>query len=218
MRAGRFLSSLPESREPVRERTMVARARGRCVGGDAAGLALLMACFLLAVLAAFGASEARGAEQDWTSRLINPNRQGGEEDFRLPIHGMCDRDAIEAKTSLAKDASLSASHRSTMASLGNIGQTMDRIDLLCVTDTLEHADDGHSILWANPAVDAAYVVTLVRTFRESHDQVCRDYALKAFIGDVVMETYRTACRLPKGDWQPAVRRLLPETSPRSTSG
>lgn len=178
-------------------------------------LAILLAAFAwaLAIIA-----PAEGKEPDWISRFIDPNQGVGQRDFRLPVHGICDRNAVEGGSPVAAGASLNANMSSTAASLGSIGRTMDRIDLLCIAETLDHAEDGYSIMWANPSADAAYLVTPVRSFREAKDQMCRDYALKAFVGDTVMETYRTACRLPGGEWEPAIRNFSPEAPPQSTSG
>lgn len=84
---------------------------------------------------------------------------------------------------------------------GSIGRSMDRLDVQCLGQALEHARTGQPVVWRDPDDDADYRVTPTRTFHAANGQYCREYTAVAGIGGREQQTYGTACRQPDGAWQ-----------------
>ncbi len=86
--------------------------------------------------------------------------------------------------------------------VGNsIGRSMDAADQSCMTQSLEHAEDGQSIVWDNPQSGASYQVTPTRTIQVAENRYCREYTTTSTIGGKTATTYGRACRQPDGSWQ-----------------
>jgi surface antigen len=84
---------------------------------------------------------------------------------------------------------------------GAIGQSMDEVDQNCIGQALEHANDGRSIMWRDPANSQQYTVSPVQTFQADDGRYCREYTATAVIAGHRQQTYGTACRQPDGSWQ-----------------
>ena len=82
-----------------------------------------------------------------------------------------------------------------------VGNSMDRVDETCFTNTFEHVPDQQTIVWNDPNQGARYQVTPVRTAEANNGMYCREYQAKATVGGRVQETYGTACRMPDGSWK-----------------
>jgi surface antigen len=84
---------------------------------------------------------------------------------------------------------------------GTIGRSMDQLDQNCVSQILEHADDGKSVAWSNPDAGARYQVTPAGTYRDGNGNYCREYTTTLVIDGTSQQAYGTACRQPDGSWQ-----------------
>ncbi len=83
----------------------------------------------------------------------------------------------------------------------NIGRSMDEADQTCLTQSLEHAEDGQEIAWDNPDNGARYQITPTRTVQIADNRYCREYTSTATIGGKTETTYGRACRQPDGSWR-----------------
>ncbi|MHA1154197.1 MAG: RT0821/Lpp0805 family surface protein [Alphaproteobacteria bacterium] len=82
-----------------------------------------------------------------------------------------------------------------------IGRSMDEADQSCLTQTLEHGEDGQEIAWENPDSGASYQITPTKTIPMTENRYCREYTSTATIGGKTETTYGRACRQPDGAWQ-----------------
>ena len=82
----------------------------------------------------------------------------------------------------------------------NIGRTMDEVDRMRMAQALETQRTGSSIRWRNPDSAAAYSVTPTRTY-ETGGGPCREFVMRATIGDVQDSVVGTACRSSNGVWR-----------------
>ncbi len=83
----------------------------------------------------------------------------------------------------------------------NIGRSMDEADRTCLTQSLEHAEDGQEIVWTNPDSGARYQVTPTKTIQVAENRYCREYTSTATIAGKTETTYGQACRQPDGAWE-----------------
>ncbi len=83
----------------------------------------------------------------------------------------------------------------------NIGRSMDEADQTCLTQSLEHAEDGQKIAWDNPENGARYQITPTKTVQVADNRYCREYTSTATIGGKTETTYGRACRQPDGSWR-----------------
>ena len=83
----------------------------------------------------------------------------------------------------------------------NVGRSMDEADQTCLTQSLEHAEDGQEIAWNNPDSGARYQVTPTKTIEVAEGRYCREYTTTAVIGGKTQSTYGKACRQPDGSWR-----------------
>ncbi len=83
----------------------------------------------------------------------------------------------------------------------NIGRSMDAADQNCLTQSLEHAEDGQKIVWNNPDNGARYQITPTKTTQVAEGRYCREYTSTATIGGKTETTYGRACRQPDGAWE-----------------
>ena len=83
---------------------------------------------------------------------------------------------------------------------GSIGKSMDDVDRLKTSHTLENVRTGVSSSWRNPDSGNSYVVTPTQTY-ETATGPCREYTIDATIGGRPEKIYGTACRQPDGSWQ-----------------
>jgi surface antigen len=83
----------------------------------------------------------------------------------------------------------------------NIGRAMDEADQTCLTQSLEHAEDGQEIAWDNPDSGARYQITPTKTVEVAENRYCREYTSVATIGGKAQTTYGQACRQPDGSWE-----------------
>ena len=83
----------------------------------------------------------------------------------------------------------------------NVGRSMDAADQTCLTQSLEHAEDGQEIAWDNPDNGARYQVTPTRTVQTANNLYCREYTSTATIDGKTETTYGQACRQPDGAWE-----------------
>lgn len=84
---------------------------------------------------------------------------------------------------------------------GGIGRTMDEVDRMKLTQTLEHTPSRRSTSWRNPGSGIQYTVTPQRTYQRTAQRYCREYTLEAQVGGRYQQVYGTACRQPDGSWQ-----------------
>ncbi len=83
----------------------------------------------------------------------------------------------------------------------NIGRSMDEADQSCLTQSLEHAEDGQEIAWNNPDSGARYRIRPTQTVQIADNRYCREYTSTATIGGKTETTYGQACRQPDGAWE-----------------
>ena len=83
---------------------------------------------------------------------------------------------------------------------GSVGRTMDEVDRLKTSQTLENVRTGVPASWQNPDTGNQYTVTPTRTY-SANGGPCREYTIDAVIGGRVEKVYGTACRQPDGSWQ-----------------
>ncbi len=83
----------------------------------------------------------------------------------------------------------------------NVGRSMDEADQTCMTQSLEHAEDGQQIAWKNPDNGARYRITPTKTVQVAENRYCREYTSVATIGGKTETTYGRACRQPDGAWE-----------------
>jgi surface antigen len=83
----------------------------------------------------------------------------------------------------------------------NIGRSTDEADQTCLTQSLEHAEDGQEIVWNNPDNGARYQVTPTNTMQVAENRYCREYTSTATIGGKTETVYGNACRQPDGSWR-----------------
>ncbi len=83
----------------------------------------------------------------------------------------------------------------------NIGRTMDEADQTCLTQSLEHAEDGQEIAWKKPDSGTRYQITPTKTIQVAENRYCREYTSTATIGGKTETTYGRACRQPDGAWE-----------------
>lgn len=83
---------------------------------------------------------------------------------------------------------------------GQIGKTMDRQDRLEMQRALETAPTGRAVAWSNPDNGYRYSVQPTRTYYH-HQQPCREYITKAYIGGKTQQIYGKACRQADGSWR-----------------
>lgn len=102
-----------------------------------------------------------------------------------------------------KDARTAAIIVGTLAGAaigGAVGRSMDDVDRLKTSQTLETVRTGVSSSWRNPDTGNYYQVTPTRTY-DSGGGPCREYVINATIGGKPDQVYGTACRQPDGSWK-----------------
>ncbi len=82
---------------------------------------------------------------------------------------------------------------------GAVGRSMDKVDRMQVSRTLEMQPDHRPSTWRNPNTDQRYEARPTRTFR-SAGRDCRDYQVQAFIDGNPETVTGTACREADGRW------------------
>jgi len=83
---------------------------------------------------------------------------------------------------------------------GKLVEYMDNNDRQRTYQTLESAQNNHTVAWQNPNTLADYEVTPVNAYKVD-DQNCREYITRATIDDHSEEIKGTACRQANGNWQ-----------------
>lgn len=83
---------------------------------------------------------------------------------------------------------------------GSIGRTMDDVDRMKVSHSLETIRTGVPTTWRNPDTSNRYTVVPTRTYEESGNP-CREYTLDAIIGGQSEQIHGTACRQADGSWK-----------------
>jgi len=83
---------------------------------------------------------------------------------------------------------------------GSIGHSMDEVDRIKTSRTLETVRTGVSSSWRNPDTGNQYAVTPTRTY-ETGSGPCREYVINASIGGKPEQVYGTACRQADGSWK-----------------
>jgi surface antigen len=83
---------------------------------------------------------------------------------------------------------------------GSVGQSMDELDRMRTSQTLETVRTGVSSRWRNPDTGNQYTVTPIKTY-ETQGEPCREYTIDAVIGGRKEQIYGTACRQPDGSWK-----------------
>ncbi len=82
---------------------------------------------------------------------------------------------------------------------GSIGRGMDRADVACVGQALEHGTVNQPVTWLNPN-GGQYRVVPTRAF-EREGAPCREYETWGSIGGQAQRVVGTACRGPDGAWR-----------------
>lgn len=83
---------------------------------------------------------------------------------------------------------------------GSIGRSMDELDRMKMSATLETTRTGVATTWVNPDTGYDYRMQPTRTY-EIAEGPCREYTLDANIGGRTEQIYGTACRQPDGSWR-----------------
>jgi surface antigen len=83
---------------------------------------------------------------------------------------------------------------------GSVGRSMDDVDRLKTSQTLETVRTGVSSSWRNPDTGNQYAVTPTRTY-ELASGPCREYVINANVGGKAEQVYGTACRQADGSWK-----------------
>jgi surface antigen len=83
---------------------------------------------------------------------------------------------------------------------GSIGRSMDELDRMKMSATLETTRTGVATTWNNPDTGYDYRMVPTRTY-ESAEGPCREYTLDAEIGGGTEQVYGTACRQADGSWK-----------------
>jgi surface antigen len=82
---------------------------------------------------------------------------------------------------------------------GNVGRSMDKIDRIKVSHSLESVRTGVETRWVNPDSGYEYRVVPTRTYQRNKTP-CREYTVDAKIGGNTEQIYGTACRQADGSW------------------
>lgn len=82
----------------------------------------------------------------------------------------------------------------------SIGRSMDELDRMKMSATLETTRTGVATTWNNPDTGYDYRMVPTETY-EYESGPCREYTLDAEIGGRVEQLYGTACRQPDGSWR-----------------
>jgi len=82
----------------------------------------------------------------------------------------------------------------------SIGRSMDELDRMKMSATLETTRTGVATTWNNPDTGYEYRMVPTRTY-ESAEGPCREYTLDAEIGGRTEQIYGTACRQADGSWR-----------------
>ncbi|WP_376695921.1 glycine zipper 2TM domain-containing protein [Wenzhouxiangella sp. EGI_FJ10305] len=82
----------------------------------------------------------------------------------------------------------------------SIGRSMDELDRMKMSATLETTRTGVATTWTNPDTGYDYRMEPTRTYK-SADGPCREYVLDAEIGGRTEQIYGTACRQADGSWR-----------------
>jgi surface antigen len=83
---------------------------------------------------------------------------------------------------------------------GSVGRSMDDVDRLKTSHTLESVRTGVSSSWRNPDSGNQYSVTPTRTYEVAAGP-CREYVINATVGGKPEQVYGTACRQADGSWK-----------------
>ncbi len=83
---------------------------------------------------------------------------------------------------------------------GSVGRSMDDVDRLKASQTLETVRTGVSSTWRNPDTGNQYAVTPTRTY-DTAAGPCREYVINASVGGKPDKVYGTACRQADGSWR-----------------
>jgi surface antigen len=83
---------------------------------------------------------------------------------------------------------------------GNVGRSMDIMDRIKVSHSLETVRTGVETRWRNPDTGYQYRVVPTRTYQRN-DVPCREYTVNASIGGKTEQIYGTACRQADGSWK-----------------
>ncbi len=82
----------------------------------------------------------------------------------------------------------------------SVGRSMDELDRMKMSATLETTRTGVASEWQNPDTGYYYRMEPTRTY-ETAEGPCREYTMDAEIGGRTEQVYGTACRQPDGSWQ-----------------
>ena len=181
-----------------------------------AAAALILACG--AVWSAPASAEPPPWAPAWGYRAKGKNKHSVQQAYVPPYDiglGRCNRDLIGGLLGAAAGGLAGAqigSGKGQLAAVAagtllgflvgnNIGRSMDEADQACLTQTLEHAENGQEIVWNNPDSGARYQVTPTKTIHVAENRYCREYTTTAVIGGKTQNTYGRACRQPDGAWE-----------------
>ncbi len=164
--------------------------------------------------------QGQGKGKGWKQNRYGANQTGynSQQAYVAPngiSQGRCNRDMIGGLMGGAAGGLLGAQFGSGKGQLaavaagtllgfmvGNsIGRSMDAADQSCMSQSLEHAEDGQKIVWDNPQSGARYQITPTRTIQVAENRYCREYTSTSIIGGKTQTTYGRACRQPDGTWE-----------------
>jgi surface antigen len=83
---------------------------------------------------------------------------------------------------------------------GNVGRSMDKMDRIKVSHSLETVRTGVETSWRNPDTGYQYRVVPTRTYQRNNTP-CREYTVDASIGGKTEQIFGTACRQADGSWK-----------------
>ncbi len=83
----------------------------------------------------------------------------------------------------------------------SIGATMDQVDQMKVSQSLETKPSGYATNWTNPNTKIGYQVVPTQTFQDNNGQWCRNFETVAIVEGKPETVQGTACRQSNGYWQ-----------------
>lgn len=84
---------------------------------------------------------------------------------------------------------------------GSIGKSMDQVDRMKATQSLERTPTGQTSTWQNPDSGNSYSVTPTNTYTNASGAPCRDYTTEGWIDGKREIIKGTACRQADGSWR-----------------
>jgi surface antigen len=83
----------------------------------------------------------------------------------------------------------------------NVGESMDELDRLKASRSMESTPTGSTAAWTNPDSGSQYKVTPTRTYYQDGGTPCREFTTEAWIDGKRESVVGNACRQSNGTWK-----------------